>query len=204
MQHDAKILVAYYSSTGNVHALAEAVVAGAEKAGAEVRLRRVPELAPTEAVNGNSDWAAHLEATRHIPEVILDDLRWADGVVFGTPTRFGLPSSQLKQFIDQTGGLWYNNELANKVYASFTATATRHGGVEATLLSLNNTFYHWGGIIVPPGYTADIQHEQGNPYGSSHAAVGNQPPGDVALLSAEHMGNRVATVAAATAGLRAA
>ena len=204
MQPDPTVLVAYYSSTGNVHALAEAVVAGAEKAGADVRLRRVPELAPAEAISGNSDWAEHLSATRHIPEVTLDDLRWADGVVFGTPTRFGLPSSQLKQFIDQTGGLWYNNELMNKVYASFTATGSRHGGVEATLLSLNNTFYHWGGIIVPPGYTAEIQHQHGNPYGSSHAAVGGQAPDDVALLSAEHMGNRVATVAAATAELRAA
>ena len=201
---EAKILVAYYSATGTVHRLAEAVVSGAEKAGAEVRLRRVRELAPAAAIAANPDWAAHVAATSHIDEVSLDDLRWADGVILGTPTRFGLPAAQLKQFIDQTGGLWFRNALMNKVYASFTATGTSHGGVETTILALNNTFYHWGGIIVPPGYTADIQHQHGNPYGSSHAAVDDQPPGDVALLSAEHMGHRVATVAAATAGLRAA
>jgi NAD(P)H dehydrogenase (quinone) len=132
--------------------------------------------------------------------VLLDDLRWADAVVLGTPTRFGLPSAQMKQFIDQTGGMWYRNELQNKVYASFTATATSHGGVEATVLALNNTFYHWGGIIVPPGYTADVQHQHGNPYGASHVAADGQMPGDVPLLSAQHLGERVATVATHTAG----
>lgn len=204
MYRDPRVLVVYYSSTGNVHRLAEAVVAGAEKGGADVRLRRVPELAPEWVVAGEPAWAEHRDATRHIPEVDLDDLRWADAVVLGSPTRFGLPSSQLKQFIDRTGGLWFNGELQNKVYASFTATGTRHGGGEATILAMNNTFYHWGGIIVPPGYTAEIQHEQGNPYGSSHAAVGDAAPDDTTLLSAEHMGQRVAEVAAATQALRAA
>ena len=204
MDYETKVLVAYYSSTGSVHRLAEAVAAGAEKAGATVRLRRVPEQAPASAVAQNSAWAAHLEETRHIEEVTLDDLRWADGVTLGSPTRFGLPSAQLKQFIDRTGSLWFNGELANKVYASFTATGTQHGGVEATLLALNNTFYHWGGIIVPPGYTSEIQLQHGNPYGSSHVAADDELPGDVALLSAEHMGFRVATVAASTLALRAA
>lgn len=198
------VLVAYYSSTGSVFRLAEAVIAGAEKQGADVRLRRVPELAPPAAVDANPAWAAHVAETAHVDEVTLDDLRWADGVVLGTPTRFGLPSSQLKQFIDQTGGLWFNNELENKVYASFTATGSQHGGVEATVLALNNTFYHWGGIIVPPGYTAEIQHQHGNPYGASHVAHDDAMPGDVSLLSAQHLGERVATVAAATSVLRAA
>jgi NAD(P)H dehydrogenase (quinone) len=202
MNPQTNVLVAYYSSTGSVHRLAEAVVAGAEKAGADVRLRRVPELAPASAIAANPAWAEQVSRTEHIPEVSLEDLRWADGVLLGTPTRFGLPSSQLKQFIDQTGGLWFRNELQNKVYASFTATSTKHGGVESTILALNNTFYHWGGIIVPPGYTADIQHHHGNPYGSSHVATDAAMPDDVSLLSAQHMGERVALVATQTAGLR--
>lgn len=197
------VLVTYYSSTGSVFRLAEAVIAGAEKAGADVRLRRVPELAPAAAIAANPAWAQHVADTSDIDEVLLDDLRWADAVVLGTPTRFGLPSAQMKQFIDQTGGMWYRNELQNKVYAAFTATATSHGGVEATVLALNNTFYHWGGIIVPPGYTADIQHQHGNPYGASHVAVDGQMPGDIPLLSAQHLGERVATVASHTVGLRA-
>lgn len=197
------VLVVYYSSTGSVFRLAEAVVAGAEKGGADVRLRRVPELAPPEVIRMNPAWADHLAETHDVPEATLDDLRWADAVVLGTPTRFGLPSSQLKQFIDQTGGMWFRNELVNKVYASFTSTGSNHGGVAATILALNNTFYHWGGIIVPPGYTAEIQHRHGNPYGSSHVASDNAMPDDIALLSAQHMGERVASVAQATASLRA-
>lgn len=184
------VLVAYYSSTGSVFRLAEAVIAGAEKQGADVRLRRVPEIAPPAAVDANPAWAAHVAETAHVDEVTQNDLRWADAVVLGTPTRFGLPSSQMKQFIDQTGGLWYNNELVNKVFASFTATGSQHGGVEATVLALNNTFYHWGGIIVPPGYTAEIQHQHGNPYGASHVAHDDAMPGDVSLLSAQHLGER--------------
>ena len=203
MNNDTKVLVTYYSSTGSVFRLAEAVAAGAEKAGAEVRVRRVPELAPEAAIAANPAWSAHVEESRHIVEVSLEDLRWADAVLLGTPTRFGLPSSQVKQFIDQTGGMWFRNELQNKVYGSFTATGSNHGGVEATILALNNTFYHWGGIIVPPGYTAEVQHQHGNPYGSSHVAADQRMPGDVQLLSAEHMGHRAATVAGLTHELRA-
>lgn len=203
MEPSTNILIAYYSSTGSVHRLAEAVVAGAEKAGADVRLRRIPELAPASAIAANPAWAEHVASTSHVPEVTLDDLRWADGVALGTPTRFGLPSAQIKQFIDQTGGMWFRRELEGKAYASFTATNTDHGGVEATILALNNTFYHWGGIIVPPGYTAEVQHLHGNPYGGSHVARDGAAPGDVALLSAQHLGQRLATVASQTHALRA-
>jgi NAD(P)H dehydrogenase (quinone) len=202
MDQSTHVLVAYYSSTGSVFRLAEAVLAGAEKAGADVRLRRVPELAPPSAIAANAAWAEHAASTQHVPEVAMDDLRWADGVVLGTPTRFGLPSAQMKQFIDQTGGMWARNELQGKAYASFTATGSAHGGVEATILALNNTFYHWGGIIVPPGYVTDVQQAHGNPYGSSHVATDGMP-GDVPLLSAQHLGQRVATVAALTHELRA-
>lgn len=189
------VAVIYYSSTGSVHRLAEAVADGAAKVGAEVRLRRAAELAPPAAIASNPAWAAHVEETAHIPEPDMDDLRWADAVVFGTPTRFGLPASQLKQFIDRTGPLWDNGELAGKVYASFTSTATAHGGQESTILALNNTFYHWGGIIVPPGYTDPIQFVTGNPYGASSVVSSDDGPADDDVASAEFMGARIAEIA---------
>ena len=201
---DPRIAVVYYSSTGTVHRLAEAVVIGAEKAGAEVRLRRVPELAPPQAIAANAAWAAHAAETADVGEAQPDDLVWADGVVLGTPTRFGTPASQLKQFIDRTGPLWDRGLLADRVYASFTASDTRHGGQESTLLALNNTFYHWGGVIVPPGYTDEIQFEQGNPYGPSHVRGEGVPPGPVELASAQYLGRRVTEVARLIRPLRAA
>lgn len=202
MTHDPKVSIIYYSSTGSVHDLAKAVSLGAEEAGAETRIRQVPELAPAAAIVSNPSWFAHRKETRHIPGATLDDLRWADAVLFGTPARFGLPASQVKQFIDQAGGLWSDGVLENKVYASFTSTATPHGGAEATLLALNNTFYHWGGLIVPPGYTADEHHSAGNPYGASHVASDGDRPGDAQVLAAFHLGHRAALVARATQGLR--
>jgi NAD(P)H dehydrogenase (quinone) len=200
---DPRVAVIYYSSTGGTHALANAIAEGAEKAGAEVRVRRVPELAPDKAINSNAAWAAHVRATADVELASHEDLLWADAVVLGSPTRFGLPSSQLKQFIDTTGPLWQRGLLTDKVYASFTSTGSAHGGVEATILAMNNTFYHWGGYIVPPGFTAEVQFEHGNPYGSSHVA-GGDVPSDTTLSSGAHLGARVAAVAAATHGLRTA
>jgi NAD(P)H dehydrogenase (quinone) len=190
-----KLAIIYYSATGNVHALAEAVREGAEKAGAEVRLRRVAELAPARAIQSNEAWAAHVEATGDVVEASKDDLTWADAVIFGTPTRYGLPAAQLKQFIDRTGGLWEQGLLADKVYAAFTSTSTKHGGQESTLLALSNTFYHWGGYIVPPGYTDPVQMHSGNPYGASHVSDdGARPVGEVETAAAAYLGRRVATV----------
>ncbi|MBO0830364.1 MAG: NAD(P)H:quinone oxidoreductase [Actinobacteria bacterium] len=188
--------VIYYSSTGTVHALARAAAEGAEKAGANVRLRKVAELAPPEAVNANPDWAQHLRDTAGIAEASLDDLEWADVVLFGAPTRFGNPASQLRAFIDTTGPLWARGGLAGKVYSAFTASNTAHGGQEATLLALGNTFYHWGGIIVPPGYADPVQFRSGNPYGASHVA-GDGPPGEVALEAAGYQARRAVETAAA-------
>lgn len=168
------VAVIYYSSTGNVHALAEAAADAAVKAGAEVRLRRVAEIAPAEDVAANEAWAQHLEATSHIPDATLEDLTWADAVLFGTPTRFGAMASQLKQFIDTTSGVWGEGLLTDKVYSAFTSTYNNHGGQESTLLSLYNVIYHWGGVIVPPGYADPIQFKLGNPYGTSH--IGNAGP----------------------------
>jgi NAD(P)H dehydrogenase (quinone) len=185
-----KLAVIYYSATGTVHALARAAAEGAEKAGAEVRLRKVPELAPAAAIEANPAWGEHLRDTADVVEAELDDLAWADAVLFGTPTRFGTPSSQLKAFIDTTGPLWQGGQLAGKVYSALTASSTAHGGQESTILALSNVFYHWGGIIVPPGYTDPIQYQSGNPYGTSHVSGGG-PPTDVALEAARYQARHV-------------
>jgi len=195
--------IIYYSSTGTVHALARAAADGAEKAGAHVRLRKVAELAPPGAINANPAWGQHLQDTADVTEASLDDLDWADVVLFGTPTRFGTPASQLKAFIDTTGGLWQQGRLADKVYSALTATGTAHGGHESTLLALGNVFYHWGGIIVPPGYTDPVQFQTGNPYGTSHLAAGG-PPDDVALEAARYQARRAVETAAALKAGRAA
>ncbi|MFD2767440.1 NAD(P)H:quinone oxidoreductase [Micromonospora eburnea] len=203
MMEAVKVAIIYYSSTGTVHALARAAAEGAEKAGASVRLRKVAELAPPEAINAKPAWAQHIQDTADVAEASLDDLAWADAVLFGTPTRFGNPSSQLRAFIDTTGPLWFQGKLADKIYSAFTASNTAHGGQESTILALGNTFYHWGGIIVPPGYTDPIQFQTGNPYGASHVA-GDGPPNDVALEAARYQARRVVDTAAALKAGRAA
>lgn len=191
----ARVLVTYYSATGSVHRLAEAVTAGAESAGAEVRLRRAPELAPAEAIAANEDWARHVAETHDsIPEVELADLEWADGYAFGTPTRFGGPAAQLKQFIDTAGGLWQEGTMADKPVTTFVSAAEQHGGLESTILALNNVFYHWGAIIVPVGYTDDTVYASGgNPYGTSWAAgFPSSLPDEATLASARYQGGRLA------------
>lgn len=197
------VAVVYYSATGSVHRLAEAVADGARARGAEVRLRRVPELAPQSVIDGSPVWKAHTEATRHIPDARLDDLRWADAYAFGTPARFGLPAAQLKQFLDTTGGLWAAGELADKPVTVFASADNPHGGMEATLLSLSNVFYHWGAVLVPPGYTdASVSDAGGNPYGATYASKGRGAELDRALAAARHQGARLTTYAAAVAALR--
>lgn len=196
MNESVKVAVIYYSATGNVHRLAEAVAEGAEKAGAEVRVRKVAELAPEEVIANQPEWRDHRERTRDVPEATTDDLAWADAVIFGTPTRYGNLASQLKQFIDITGPMWQQGKLADKVYSAFVSAGTNHGGLESTLLALGNTFYHWGGVIVPPGYTDPIQFQLGNPYGTSHVA-GAGEPGETELNAARFQGRRVTTTAAA-------
>ncbi|MFH8367523.1 NAD(P)H:quinone oxidoreductase [Streptomyces sp. NPDC018031] len=199
----AKVAVVYYSSTGNVHQLARAVAEGAEKAGAEVRLRRVPELAPEAAIDANPAWREHVEATRDVDIATLDDLSWADAYALGSPTRFGNISSQLKQFIDTTGGLWQQGVMADKPATGFTSAHNAHGGNESTLLALYNTFHHWGSLIVAPGFTDPVVYGAGgNPYGTSHAA-GTGDPSEETLAAARYQGERLATITArlqATAG----
>lgn len=197
------VAVIYYSTSGNVHALAQAAVEGAEKAGARVRLRKVAETAPPEAIDAHPAWARHHRDTADVIEAGHGDLEWADAVLFGTPSRFGNPAAQLRQFIDSTGPLWFQGKLADKVYSAFTASNSAHGGQESTLLALGNTFYHWGGILVPPGYTDPVQFKSGNPYGTSHVAdIG--APGEVTAEAARHQARRVVGVAAALKAARAA
>jgi NAD(P)H dehydrogenase (quinone) len=195
--------VIYYSATGTVHALARAAAEGAEKAGAHVRMRKVAEQAPSAAIEAQPAWRQHLLETADVAEASLDDLEWADVVLFGTPTRFGTPASQLTAFIATTGRLWQEGKLADKVYTGFTAASTNHGGHEATLLALGHVFHHWGGIIVPPGYTDPIQYRTGNPYGTSHASAGG-PPDEDALEAARHQARRAVDAAAALKAGRAA
>ncbi|WP_433604967.1 NAD(P)H:quinone oxidoreductase [Dactylosporangium sp. CA-139114] len=192
----AKVAVIYYSATGNVHALAEAVAEGALEAGAEVRLRRVPELAPDAAIDANPAWRAHIQANSHVEVATHDDLTWADAYAFGSPTRFGNVAAQLKQFIDTTGGLWAAGRLADKAATAFTSAANAQGGNESTLLALYNTFYHWGAFIVPPGYTDPAIHAaRGNPYGAGHPGT-DGAPSVATLAAARYQGKRLATVAA--------
>lgn len=202
MTDPVRTAIVYYSATGTVHTLAQAVAEGAEKAGAEVRLRKVAETATPEAIAARPEWAQHIQDTADVREATHDDLSWADVVLFGTPTRFGNPASQLRAFVESTAPLWLQGKLAGKVYSAFTASNTAHGGQESTILALANTFYHWGGIIVPPGYTDPVQFRSGNPYGTSHVA-GDGPPGEVALQAARHQAGRaVDTAAALKAGRR--
>ncbi len=191
-----KVAVIYYSATGTVHRLAEAVAEGARAAGAEVRLRRVAELAPEASVRSNPKWAAHLEATRNVPVAQIDDLVWADAYIFGTPTRYGNVAAQLKEFLDSTGGPWSQGKLANKIAAGFTSASNPHGGQESTLLALYQTMYHWGAIVVPPGYTDPaVFGAGGNPYGISATASNGEPaPATEILEGARYLAKRVVTV----------
>lgn len=163
-----KIAIVFYSTYGTNHSVALAAAEAAEAAGAEVRLRRIPETAPKEVVEGQDAWKAQLEKMKDIPEVTADDMEWADGYFFSAPTRFGVVASQMRAFIDTLGGLWGSGKLANKTFTATTSAQNPHGGQETTLLSLYTTAMHWGAIIVAPGYTDEsIFGAGGNPYGFS-------------------------------------
>ncbi|GAA3756291.1 NAD(P)H dehydrogenase (quinone) [Spinactinospora alkalitolerans] len=197
MSESVKLSVVYYSATGTGYEIAREIAETAEKEGAEVRLRKVAELAPAEAIASNEAWAANVEATRDVAEASADDVVWADAVVFGSPTRYGNIASQLKQFIDTLGPQWSQGLLADKVYSGFTSSATVHGGQESTLLALATTFYHFGGIVVPPGYTDAAKFVDGNPYGTSHVdAQGSNPVDDTTRAAAQVQAKRVVRIAA--------
>jgi len=177
--------------------MARAVAEGAEGEGAEVRLRPVAELSEEQLISVSQYWGRHRSDLEDEPVAQVEDLEWADGIAFGTPTRFGNVAAQLKVFLDLAGELWQEGKLIDKVATSFTSAQTEHGGQESTLLALNNTLYHWGAIVVPLGYTVhEVFNGGGNPYGASFTSghsVGG--PDEQTRLVARAQGARLARIA---------
>jgi len=194
---NVNVLIPFYSRDGSVEKLANAVAEGAKSAGAEVRLRRVRDLVGPDVMAKVPGWAensARMQAA--YPAPTEQDAEWADAVIFGTPTRFGNTSAELKAFIDSLGGLWFQGKLNGKIGSAFTSTGTPHGGNESTILSLYNPMAHLGFIIVPIGYADPLIFKVGTPYGASHVA-GNpaSPPNEDELSVARFQGRRVTEVA---------
>ena len=190
-----KLAILYYSSYGTAHAMATRLAETAEKAGAEVRVRRVRETAPDEVVKSVDAWAAHAASVADQPVAEPDDMAWADAVIMGSGTRYGHITSQLQAFIDTLGPLWQEGKLADKVYSAFTSSSTLHGGQESTLLAMLTTYCHFGGIIVPPGYTDQSKFDDGNPYGVSVVADADGLD-DTARTALDHLVTRVLDMAA--------
>jgi NAD(P)H dehydrogenase (quinone) len=193
----AKVLIVFYSRSGVTEALANAVAEGARASGAEIRLRRAREVVSAEIMARTPGWSAQAAALNAKYEASSEaDAEWADAIVFGSPTRFGNVSAELKSFIDGLGGLWFQGKLNGKVGSAFGSSSTPHGGNESTLISLYNPMAHLGLIIVPLGYADPAMFKAGTPYGAS-AVSGNPPapPGSDDLEVARYQGKRVTTVA---------
>ena len=194
----AKVLVVYYSSYGHVETMAEAVAEGARQAGAEVSVKRVPELVPDDVAKGSG-----LKVDQAAPIASPKELADYDAIIFGTPTRFGNMAAQMRNFLDQTGGLWFTNALVGKVGSVFVSTATQHGGQESTLLSFHTTLLHHGMVVVGLPYTAQGQMRLdevtgGSPYGATTIAggQGERQPSANELELARFQGKHVAEIAA--------
>ncbi|WP_426350001.1 NAD(P)H:quinone oxidoreductase [Alloiococcus sp. CFN-8] len=163
-----KIAVIYYSSTGTNYQLAKWAEEAALEMGAEVRVRKVQELAPEAAIESNPGWKAHYEATKDVPVASSEDLEWAEAIIFSAPSRYGNLPSQMKQFIDMQGPLWAQGKLVNKVVSGMSSAGNPHGGQEATIKALYTSMMHWGAIIAAPGYSSPVLYGAGgNPYGTS-------------------------------------
>ena len=198
-----KILVLFYSSFGHVYKMAEAVAEGARSvSGANVTIKRVPETLPPDAVKAMGiDLAS--KVYEHIPIATVEDLKSADAVIFGTPTRFGNMSGQMRSFLDSTGGLWAQGALIGKVGSVFAGSATQHGGQESTILSFHTTLLHHGRIIVglPYSFQGQTRIDEvtgGSPYGASTIAggKGERLPSDNELDAARFQGKHVAEITA--------
>ena len=193
------ILIAFYSRMGSTEALAQAIAAGAARAGAVVRMRRARELVGPDtmaSVPGWSEAATRMNATYEAPTEA--DAEWADAIVFGTPTRFGSMSSELKAYIDGLGGLWFKGRLNGKVGSVFTSSSTPHGGNESTLISMYHPLAHLGLLIVPLGYADPVMFKAGTPYGaSSVSGQSATPPTADDLGVARFQGRRVTETAGA-------
>jgi NAD(P)H dehydrogenase (quinone) len=198
----ARILVLFYSSYGHTAQMAEAVAEGVREAGHECDLRHVPETAPPEVAQ-----AAGFQPLQHPCIEGPDALTAYDGIVVGTPTRYGRMSSQMASFWDQTGGLWMKGALVGKVGAAFTSTAAQHGGQETTLFSILTNLLHMGCTIVGLDYNFAAQNgseevKGGSPYGASTVANsdGSRLPSRIELDGARYLGRKVAETAAKLAG----
>jgi len=195
--HITRLSVIYYSATGHGTSMAREVARAGEAAGAEVRLRRIAEQADPAAVAADPVWAANMTASRRIPIASQDDVLWSDAIVFGTPTRYGNQAWQFRAFIDSLTPLFLEGKLANKAYSAFTSGRTQHGGQESTLLNIYVTLMHFGGILVPPGFTEELKWADGNPYGVSHVTgLDNSAAVSEATVAAlHHLAKRVVCVA---------
>ncbi|OYU00752.1 MAG: NAD(P)H:quinone oxidoreductase, type IV [Sphingomonadaceae bacterium PASS1] len=193
-----KVLVLYYSSYGHIEAMAEAVAEGARSVeGTIVDVKRVPELVPDEVAA-----AAHIKVDQAAPIATPDELANYDAIIFGTPTRFGNMAAQMRNFLDQTGGLWFANSLVGKVGSVFCSTASQHGGQETTITSFHTTLLHHGMVIVGLPYTFKGNSEMGEisggtPYGATTLAGndGSRMPSENELAGARFQGNHVAQIA---------
>jgi NAD(P)H dehydrogenase (quinone) len=194
-----KVLVLYYSSYGHIEAMAAAVAEGAASVpGTEVVVKRVPELVP-ETVAA----ASGMKTDQSAPIATPDELADYDAIIFGTPTRFGNMASQMRNFLDQTGGLWFTKALVGKVGSVFVSTASQHGGQETTITSFHTTLLHHGMVIVGLPYTFEGNSEMGEisggtPYGASTLAGndGSRMPSENELAGARFQGAHVAQIAA--------
>lgn len=193
----AKILVLYYSSYGHIEKMAEAVAEGVRDAGAEAVVKRVPETVPPEVAKKSG-----YKLDQKAPIATIDELPQYDGVIFGTGTRFGNMTAQMKGFLDQAGGLWLKGALIGKVGSVFTSSATQHGGQESTILTFHPVLLHLGFVIV--GLPYSFQGQMGldavmgnSPYGASTIAGGDgsRQPSKVELDGARFQGKHVAQIA---------
>ena len=196
-----KVLVLYYSSWGHIEQMAYAAAEGAREAGADVAVKRVPELVPAEVAQ-----AAHYKTDQKAPVATVDELPDYDAIIFGTPTRYGTMTAQMKNFLDQTGGLWAKGRLIGKVGSVFTSSATQHGGQEATILTTLPVLLHHGMVVVglPYSYQGQSGVDQirgGSPYGASTVAGGDgsRQPTEIDLDGARYQGRHVAQIPAKVA-----
>ena len=194
----AKVLVLYYSAYGHIETMAYAVAEGAKSAGAEVTVKRVPELVSEEVAK-----ASYYKLDQAAPIATVDELAEYDAIIVGAGTRYGTVASQMRNFWDQTGGLWFNGKLVGKVGAMFTSTATQHGGQESTILGFIPTFLHHGMVFVglPYAFQGQMGTEEvkgGSPYGASTITNGDgsRQPSEIELEGARFQGAHVAKIAA--------
>ena len=197
-----KILILYYSSYGHIETMAQAVAEGVREAGAEAVIKRVPELVPEEVARKSG-----FKLDQPAPIATVAELPGYDAIILGVPTRFGNMPAQMKNFLDQTGGLWAQGKLIGKVGSVFTSTATQHGGQESTILSTHTVLLHHGMVIVglPYAFAGQMALNEitgGSPYGASTIAAGDgsRQPSENELAGARFQGKHVAGIAAKLKG----